>query len=511
MKIIKNKNYKYYLYCLLLSSIIILFTSKCSYLYKFNDWVDANAFFTVGKSMMNGVIPYRDLFEQKGLILYIIYGIGYLLSNTTFHGIFIIEVISFSIFLYYAYKIIDLYFDKKYAIIMLPIISILITTSRVFIKGGSCEELTLPFLMVSLYYFIKHFKEKELSTKEIIINGIMSGIVFMMKYSIVGLFIGFVLCIFIDYLIKKDIKKAFIFSLKYLICFLIPIILCCIYLYFNNSLIDFYNTYFKFNVLIYSEHNYIGILDKIVSILVTFIYSLIHSGNLYLIILLIMMYLYSFKVNKEKRLSIYLVIIFITSGCFIYFGNSHPYYALALTVFIVISLINLFYIFRKYIDNFIKLKYYWLIILLIIPLCYFNANYKKELYYSEEDYFQFKYRDYINKNSNATLLNYGALDVGVYTVTGIIPNVKYFELQNIYYKDFPDNLDEMDSYIKNKKIDYIVYVTRDKDKYTKEELDNYHIPDFVYDNYEIVYKDDPIFDNARVSLFEIKNKCPLKK
>ena len=93
----KNK-YKYYLYCLLVSFIILMFTSKNSFLYPFNDWVDANAFFTMGKSMFQGVVPYKDLFEQKGLILYFIYGIGSLISFKSFIGVFILEVISFSIF-----------------------------------------------------------------------------------------------------------------------------------------------------------------------------------------------------------------------------------------------------------------------------------------------------------------------------------------------------------------------------------------------------------------------------
>ena len=55
------------LFCFCLSFVILSLTSKCSFLYPFNDWVDANAFFTVGKSMMRGIVPYKDLFEQKGI------------------------------------------------------------------------------------------------------------------------------------------------------------------------------------------------------------------------------------------------------------------------------------------------------------------------------------------------------------------------------------------------------------------------------------------------------------
>ena len=34
--------------------------------------------------MMNGAVPYRDLFDHKGPLLYLLYGIGYLIDSTGF-------------------------------------------------------------------------------------------------------------------------------------------------------------------------------------------------------------------------------------------------------------------------------------------------------------------------------------------------------------------------------------------------------------------------------------------
>ena len=42
--------YKFQLFCILVSFFMLLFTSKNSFFYTFNDWVDANAFFTMGPS-----------------------------------------------------------------------------------------------------------------------------------------------------------------------------------------------------------------------------------------------------------------------------------------------------------------------------------------------------------------------------------------------------------------------------------------------------------------------------
>ena len=90
-----DKVNKYFIiggYCLFLSILFLLICTKSSPLYPFNDWVDSNAFFTMGKGMINGKVLYRDLFEQKGPLLYFIHGLSYLISNKTFLGVFIFEV-----------------------------------------------------------------------------------------------------------------------------------------------------------------------------------------------------------------------------------------------------------------------------------------------------------------------------------------------------------------------------------------------------------------------------------
>lgn len=122
---------KYLVFSFIVALVALLITSKNSFLYVFNDWEDANAFFTVGKSWFNGVLPYKELFEQKGPLLYLIYGLGYLISNKTFHGVFILEVLSFTVFLYYLHKIFNLYFEEKYSLFLLPIIAFLMVLCQI--------------------------------------------------------------------------------------------------------------------------------------------------------------------------------------------------------------------------------------------------------------------------------------------------------------------------------------------------------------------------------------------
>ena len=74
-----NREEKRLVFCCAVAAVSVC--SLSSPLYAFNTWVDANCFMTVGKSMLYGLVPYRDLYEQKGPLLYALYALCYLVSH----------------------------------------------------------------------------------------------------------------------------------------------------------------------------------------------------------------------------------------------------------------------------------------------------------------------------------------------------------------------------------------------------------------------------------------------
>ena len=504
---------KYYYFCLALAFIALMLTSKNSFLYEFNDWVDANAFFTMGKSMMRGVVPYKELFEQKGIFLYFIYGIGSLLSYNTFHGVFILEVVSFSIFLYYAHKIFSLYLDKKYSLVLLPILTYLITTSLAFMHGGSCEEFALPFLTVTLYYYFKHFKVGELTNKETIVNGVMASLVFLMKYTMIGLFAGFGLTIFISYLIKKEYKKGLMFCLMFLAGFLIPIVPVLIYLGINHAISDFIECYFTINMTAYSD-NASSIFRNFRAMPRGIYNTIILNGSIVSFLMFVLPVLTviinikenskSFKENIIFKLGLLSMIFF--SILTIYWGlKFYTYYLLPIFVFIIFVLLSISLILKKYIAKikYKKIIYIGIVIVnILFAFLYYNdANYKNVRVWGKKAFFQFKYAKYINEYKKPTLLNAGFLDGGLYTTSGIVPNTRFFEEQNINYDRYPDNIDSMHNTIKKKKVKFVLFYTQGDMKWIKK-----YYPELP-ENYELVFNDKHYFENAAVYnayLFKLK-------
>ena len=477
------------IYCLMIALLVLLFTTKNSPLYPFNDWCDANAFFTVGKGIFNGKVPYKDLFEQKGPLLYLIYGIGYLISHRTFLGVFIIEVIIFGGGLYYLFKTLRLFLSKKSAIIILPIFSSILCTCKSFVHGGSAEELTILCFFITLYYFFKHFKLKELNTKEMLFNGIVAGMILLIKYTLLGFWIAFTLSIFIDFMMKKKYKDAIVYPLYLLLGMVIPFTIALIYFLINGGVKAFINNYFIVNITAYSTKTY-GIIDKIQKLVAGFIGTL--SKNVIMIPLFISIIIFIPFLKLPTRAKWLLLLIIMVTIFGVFYGlKFYPYYLLFILFFSSIAYLVIFSIVDKYIVKLSRFTY--LLILSIVMLgslanSYYNANYKQYRFVKKSDLYQYELADIINSYPNPSLVNMGHLDCGLYTTTGLVPTTYFFQRHNIPYANFKDNLDEFANYIKNKTTTHIIYHTRmDEDELQKKEpllFENYQLIAKAYHKYE---------------------------
>ena len=496
-----------YLYCLVVSFVFLLICSKSSFLYPLNDWVDSNCFFTVGKGMMNGKVIYRDLIEQKGPLLYFIHGIAYLISNKTFIGVFIFEVISFSGFLYWGYKINVLFIKSKYIKILITLIAMMILTCFSFCKGDSAEEFIVPLLTVSLYYFLYYFKNenyKRMDYKILFTNGIIAGCVLWIKYTMLGFWFGWMMFIFINMVINKDFYRGIKSCIVFLMGILVATLPWIIYFASNNGLNEWINTYFIMNMTSYGEK--MNVFSRIKTCIELFVLSI--KTNRWVAFLsliggapLILSNKY-IRSNIGKTALISMGILLIIG---VYFGGVYyQYYFFIFTAFSILApmtIINIFkFIIGKKIYFMSRSKIYlmeFISIMICIILCFKFGNYTQDIGEKREKLVQYKFAKIINETDGATLLNYGFLDGGFYTTTGIIPNTKYFCKLNINEARLPEMMEEQNKVIEKKKVDYIVL----KFSIDNKNFNTIDVP-YLEENYELCSK---FFDeNIVYSLYKVK-------
>ena len=177
---------------LLFSCVLVTLFSTCSPLYPINPWDDADVFMTVGKSMLRGKVLYRDIFDQKGPVLFFLHELAAAISYTSFLGIYIFEVLGLWCFAWYSLKSIRLFSDSRLNMPLLCLLMLFTVTSDAFFYGDSAEEFCLPLLSHALYFMLRFVKERETQPSPVqgLLFGAGMGIVFWIKFNIVVFFYG---------------------------------------------------------------------------------------------------------------------------------------------------------------------------------------------------------------------------------------------------------------------------------------------------------------------------------
>ena len=292
--------------------------------------------------MMNGGVIYRDLFDQKGPLLYFIYGIAYLISHTTFKGVFLLEIISMTAFLTAVYRIFRLYLKKNVSLMLLPFVALSVTVSKSFYWGGCAEEFCLPFLAWGLFASLEYFKEKypePLPCKTAVLCGILAGCIMLIKFNVLGLYFAWMGMIAILNLNKTNWKNSLLSCLRFLIGMAIPLVPWLIYFGLQDALDDWYFAYIYCNVFLYSDLYYesIDIGQKIYD-LVKILYWLVLDNLIYFVPVIFgfASVLFVKKVRWYEKINIYMLFGFLFLGIYIG-GTSLFYYSLPLSLFSVIG------------------------------------------------------------------------------------------------------------------------------------------------------------------------------
>ena len=84
----KHTDFSLWLFFTALAAFVLFFISPDSYFNDLHSRVDSAWFFMCGKAWMSGMLPYVDFADSKGPLLWLIYGIGYLLDHTSYVGVY---------------------------------------------------------------------------------------------------------------------------------------------------------------------------------------------------------------------------------------------------------------------------------------------------------------------------------------------------------------------------------------------------------------------------------------
>ncbi|MGM9637640.1 MAG: hypothetical protein ACI3YK_06620 [Eubacteriales bacterium] len=458
------------LFCLLSSFVTLVICTRSSFLYPLNDWVDSNCFFTVGKGMFNGQVVYRDLYEQKGVLLYFLHGLCWLISHDSFLGVFFLEIIAGTFFLYYSYRIMRLY-CKRACLVTLPLLAAAVYSSSSFVLGDSAEELCLPLLAYGLYVSFRSLKEKTpMGWKDALLIGVTSGAVLWIKFSMLGFYLGWI-WVPAALLIRSKKRKELLRLIGGIIGGVLLITLP-FFLYFavNGALSDWFEVYFYNNIFLYHGESipfwvkFLGVWKEIGSRL-----AWNHSYGFF-VLLGLLFGLLCLKVGEKFQLILPFAGLAMTTYIN---GTAYAYYTLIFAVFAPFGWICLIRLIYAAIEAIRMLSHGKLSLkigktagpvalgavsgaLVVWSLFYcLNTSQNTNLLLADKDTLpQYRFAEIINQKENATLLNYGFLDGGFYTTSNLLASCRFFCTLNMEY--LPEMMETQNEWLENGVSDFVV-------------------------------------------------------
>ena len=377
---------------------------------------------------------YRDIYEQKGILLYVLHALAYRISADTFFGVYLLEVLAGALFLFFAYKTVRLH-ARRGILFWLPWLGALIYTSNSFCHGDSAEELCMPILMACIYISERAFRRgRALSFWDWLVAGLLGGCVLWIKFNILGFFLGWALVPL--YRTLRD--KGFVSTLRavagVLLGVLVPSVPVLVYFIKNDALSDLWTAYFYNNIFLYSaaQDEGQGVLS-LLQMLYGRVRVFISWAYPFAVPAFIGMVWYSLVSPAKYRLApafaALLLVPLIFSG-----SLNLMYYWLAFAPFAVYGLIPLCVLTDRFLQKDFRRVTAALTVVSLVCTGLFAWAFSQNTYlmqYEKEDMPQYQFKEIILSVEDPSLLNYGFLDGGFYTVCDLVPESKYFCTLNI--------------------------------------------------------------------------------
>jgi hypothetical protein len=226
-------------------SFFFLIKSPLHPWYKGEAATDSCVFKTVSMMIEKGYMPYKDTFDHKGPLLYLINYWGDCISK--YSGVWVIEFAFLTITLFMMYKTARLMCKRSTSVI-----SVLIANSLLFeyfSSGNLVEEYAMTYISIAIFIFLDYLKNSKISNLRLLICGASLACTLLLRPNMISIWVVMCLAILIKELIGKQYKKLWNFILWFSIGMAIIFIPIIIWLGTNGALKQCWADYIEFNRL----------------------------------------------------------------------------------------------------------------------------------------------------------------------------------------------------------------------------------------------------------------------
>ena len=412
------------------SLIILLMISPDSYLYDLYGKCDSVFFFTDGKAWMNGLIPYQDFSDSKGPLLFLFYGIGYLLSPTDYVGVFWMSCFLYTSTFWLCYRIALIFISDEWGCMAVATLMPIAYFNIMFFGEIRAEDLAAVFVALAMLMTCRCLYEDKAPLVPSFVTGMCIGACFLIKFTFSGMLV--VLAAFILWHARKTFWRNVLMMTLGAAIVVMPFMFVFLY---EGNLLTFIDEYILKTFVTVSNTNEEPYLLRLWS------YFCMNTSMLVGFSSLIACLLIPPFLNRYK----YFPLIAFSWFYFVTLQNGiWQYYYASCSIFVIFGIIALLKYLQKKQVRMRKVFY------ITVPVAFFICVSARAVGYHRWSKPNLFYEDTFNRHEYWTYANLMGqmekpriicmnIDWGFGTPAECLPGCRYWYLQTGYTKEMADN------------------------------------------------------------------------
>ena len=244
-----------------ISFFILFFFSPDSYTHDLYGHYDSAWFYTCGKAWMNGLLPYVDFADSKGPLLWLIYGIGYLISPRTYIGVFWLSVLLYTGIFYFIFRTASIFIKDKKSSMSVALIMSAAFFCPWYHNEIRAEDWCTFFIVLALYricytLFAANGMESKEVNKTCFTLGICLACTLLIKFNST-LMLG-TTALYLLYALIREKKNIFVAFLWLMVGFISLVLPFIVYMLFAGNYSAFLQEYFLNTMQTVQSYNGVG-------------------------------------------------------------------------------------------------------------------------------------------------------------------------------------------------------------------------------------------------------------
>lgn len=213
---------------------------------------DSSVFMYVGEGIARGVVPYRDVFDHKGPLIYFINYLGCSLGlgdAPGMIGVWLCELLFYWLCLVFIYKLVRSIFPTNIGLVACAALLFSMFLTKLS-GGGNCVESYAALFCLVPYFFVMRAarEERDLTLMECFLSGVcgMGTLLLRPNMAVAGVPVG--LFLIVTVLLTRNVKRFMMLTIAALMGLCLMLFPFILYYHSKGALADLWECYWSFNV-----------------------------------------------------------------------------------------------------------------------------------------------------------------------------------------------------------------------------------------------------------------------